>query len=97
LAFTSPDEGEIMVRVANMADFVRVEVADNGPGIEPSKQEAIFEKFFQVNEHVRSRSSGLGLAFCKLAMDAQRGRIGVTSNPGAGSRFWFEVPTAATT
>jgi len=43
---------------------VRVEVEDNGPGIEPSNS-SDFEKFFQVGEHVRTRSSGLGLAFCK--------------------------------
>jgi len=94
VAFTSPTEGEIHVRVVTMEDHVRIEVADNGPGIDPAVQEAIFEKFFQVGEHVRSRSSGLGLAFCKLAMDAQHGRIGVTSQPGSGSRFWFEVPAA---
>jgi len=92
IAFTSPTDGQILIRVEQVADRARVEVADNGPGIEPSHQESIFEKFFQVEEHVRSRSSGLGLAFCKLAMDAQRGHIGVTSQPGAGSRFWFEVP-----
>jgi signal transduction histidine kinase len=92
VAFTSPTEGEILVRVVTTENQVRIEVADNGPGIDPSAQEAIFEKFFQVGEQVRSRSSGLGLAFCKLAMDAQHGRIGVTSQPGAGSRFWFEVP-----
>jgi signal transduction histidine kinase len=80
-----------------METHVRIEVADNGPGIDPAKQEAIFEKFFQVGEQVRTRSSGLGLAFCKLAMDAQHGRIGVTSQLGTGSRFWFEVPTPATT
>jgi signal transduction histidine kinase len=93
IAFTSPDEGEIAIRVIPGEGRVRVEVEDNGPGIEASKQEAIFEKFFQVGEHVRTRSSGLGLAFCKLAMNAQNGRIGVYSRPGSGSRFWFEVPT----
>jgi two-component system, sensor histidine kinase and response regulator len=97
VAFTSPTEGEILIRVATSENHVRIEVADNGPGIDPAVQEAIFEKFFQVGEHVRTRSSGLGLAFCKLAMDAQHGRIGVTSQLGAGSRFWFEVPTVATT
>jgi signal transduction histidine kinase len=92
IAFTSPQEGEIAVRLRNGSAVVRVEIEDNGPGIEPAKQEAIFEKFTQVGEQVRSRSSGLGLAFCKLAIDAQHGQIGVVSQMGMGSRFWFEVP-----
>jgi len=92
VAFTSPERGEITLRVLTREGRARVEVEDNGPGIEPSKQEAIFEKFFQVGEHVRNRSSGLGLAFCKLALEAQGGRIGVVSQAGLGSRFWFEVP-----
>jgi len=94
IAFTSPSEGEIQVRVVTLDNQVRIEVTDNGPGIPATVQEAIFEKFFQVGEQVRTRSSGLGLAFCKLAMDAQHGRIGVTSEPGTGSRFWFEVPVS---
>jgi len=92
IAFTPPQDGQITVRMRNGGETVRIEVEDNGLGIELSKQEAIFEKFTQVGEHVRSRSSGLGLAFCKLAMEAQGGRIGVTSQPGSGSRFWFELP-----
>ncbi|HTB64068.1 MAG TPA: response regulator [Opitutales bacterium] len=92
IAFTSAQEGEISVRLRNGANMVRVEVEDNGSGIEPEKLEMIFEKFTQVGEQVRSRSSGLGLAFCKLAMEAQHGKIGVVSRVGLGSRFWFEVP-----
>jgi len=95
IRFTSPHRGEIAVRVHSDTACVRVEVADNGPGIDPAHHEAIFEKFFQVSEHINDRSSGLGLAFCKLAVEAQRGRIGVISQPGGGSRFWFEVPSAA--
>ena len=95
IAFTEPQQGEIAVRLRRGRNAARVEVEDNGPGIEPAKQQAIFEKFYQVGEHVRNRSSGLGLAFCKLAMEAQQGRIGVDSQTGAGSRFWFEVPAVA--
>lgn len=92
IAFTSPEDGEISVHVLPRPGRVRVEVVDNGPGIDPAKQAGIFDKFFQVDEGVRSRSSGLGLTFCKLALDAQHGSIGVVSEPGAGSQFWFEVP-----
>jgi len=92
IAFTSPNEGSISVRVMPRAGRARVEVADNGPGIELANQQAIFDKFFQASEESNSRSSGLGLTFCKLALDAQHGSIGVVSAPGAGSQFWFEVP-----
>ncbi len=92
IAFTSAKDGEIKIVVQAVDDRARLEIVDNGPGIDPAKQEAIFEKFFQVGQEVRTRSSGLGLTFCKLAMSAQNGRIGVISRPGAGARFWFDVP-----
>jgi signal transduction histidine kinase len=92
IAFTPEQTGEITVRLRSGLGAARVEVEDNGPGIELAKQEAIFEKFYQAGEYVRNRSSGLGLAFCKLALEAQGGRIGVVSQAGLGSRFWFEVP-----
>jgi two-component system, sensor histidine kinase and response regulator len=95
IAFTSPQEGKIALRIVPEQSRTRLEVVDNGPGIEPAHQETIFNKFHQVGSQVRDRSSGLGLAFCKLAMEAQKGRIGVVSQPGAGSRFWVELPAGA--
>jgi two-component system, sensor histidine kinase and response regulator len=92
IAFTSPENGEIFVRVLPRPGRARVEVADNGPGIATASQQAIFEKFYQVNTHDPGRSSGLGLTFCKLALEAQHGSIGVVSEVGAGAQFWFEVP-----
>jgi len=94
IAFTSPLEGAISVRVLPRPGCARVEVIDNGPGIELANQQAIFDKFFQASDENNTRSSGLGLTFCKLAMDAQKGSIGVISEPGAGSQFWFEVPAS---
>ncbi len=69
-------------------------VADNGPGIPPEYHELIFRKFERVKnpETPRVRSSGLGLAFCKLAIDAHGGRIWVRSEEGKGSRFHFVIP-----
>ncbi|MFN2566937.1 MAG: ATP-binding protein [Gemmatimonadaceae bacterium] len=69
-------------------------VADNGPGIPPEYQEVIFRKFQQVKTpHApRVRSSGLGLAFCKLAVDAHGGRIWVQSAVGQGSAFHIALP-----
>jgi signal transduction histidine kinase len=70
-------------------------IADNGPGIPPEYHELIFRKFERVkNANIpRTRSSGLGLAFCKLAIDAHGGRIWVQSaGDGKGSAFHFSLP-----
>ena len=69
-------------------------VADNGPGIPADYQEIIFRKFEQVRaQHApRVRSSGLGLTFCKLAVESHGGRIWVTSTEGEGSTFFVQLP-----
>lgn len=72
-------------------------VADNGPGIPPEYHEVIFRKFERVKqpELPRMRSSGLGLAFCKLAVEAHGGRIWVQSADGKGSQFHITLPVSA--
>jgi signal transduction histidine kinase len=76
-------------------DSVLFTVADNGPGIPAEYHEVIFRKFERVkNPNIpRTRSSGLGLAFCKLVVDAHGGRIWVQSaGEGKGSAFHFSLP-----
>jgi len=72
-------------------------VADNGPGIPADYQEIIFRKFEQVHaQHApRVRSSGLGLTFCRLAVESHGGRIWVTSKEGEGSTFYIRLPLMA--
>jgi two-component system, sensor histidine kinase and response regulator len=69
-------------------------VADNGPGIPPEYHELIFRKFERAKqpEVPRVRSSGLGLAFCKLAVEVHGGRIWVRSAEGNGSQFHIALP-----
>ncbi len=67
-------------------------VTDYGVGIPKSQQEHIFEKFAQASQPGGPRGSGLGLAFCRLAVEAQGGRIWVESEEGKGSTFYFTVP-----
>jgi signal transduction histidine kinase len=73
---------------------VRVSVSDTGPGIAQEFHEKIFEKFGQVEaaRQGTKHSSGLGLTFCKFAVEAHGGTIGVESVVGQGSTFWFVVP-----
>ncbi|MBM3907398.1 MAG: response regulator [Gemmatimonadetes bacterium] len=69
-------------------------VTDNGPGIPAEFQEVIFRKFEQVRSPnaPKTRSSGLGLAFCRLAVEAHGGRIWVRSKEAEGSTFYIQLP-----
>lgn len=83
--------GEIRMRLARHDGWARISVVDNGPGIPPEYHQRIFEKFGQVRTHQRM-GTGLGLTFCRLAVEAHGGAIGVDSEVGKGSTFWFELP-----
>ena len=85
---------ELRLAVRGDADSVLFTVADNGPGIAPEYHELIFRKFERVKSASApsARSSGLGLAFCKLAVEAHGGRIWVQSRTGEGSAFHVLLP-----
>ena len=90
----SPRAIELQLSARLDGDGVLFTVADNGPGIPKEYHELIFRKFEQVRtpNAPRVRSSGLGLAFCKLAVEAHGGRIWVQSEEGKGSAFHFRLP-----
>ena len=93
LRFT-PGNGEIRVGIGIEAEHMRVFVADTGPGVPADFRESIFDKFAQVagGSTNRSRTTGLGLAFCRMAVEAHGGHIGVDSELDKGSTFWFTLP-----
>jgi signal transduction histidine kinase len=90
----TPIGSGIDVVVAGAGDRVRVLVSDQGPGVPAGATQRIFEKFgAPAGKGVTHHSAGLGLAFCKLAVEAHGGTIGVESLEPNGSRFWFELPS----
>lgn len=93
LKFT-PSDGWIRLGIEPDDNRVCVTVRDNGPGVPAEYLEKIFEKFGQVEARANQQkhSTGLGLTFCKLAVEAHGGSIGVESEVGKGSTFWFVLP-----
>jgi two-component system phosphate regulon sensor histidine kinase PhoR len=86
----TPAEGKISVRVQSEGERVRIEVEDNGPGIEPRHRARIFERFYRVDKG-RSREvggTGLGLAIVKHLAEAMDGSVGVGPATPQGSIFW---------
>ncbi|MGC9044739.1 MAG: hybrid sensor histidine kinase/response regulator [Myxococcota bacterium] len=90
----SRHKSPIKVVVEENLENVTVSVIDDGIGIPEEYHKKIFEKFGQVEMRGERKrySTGLGLTFCKLAVEAHRGKIGVESEVGKGSRFYFTLP-----
>ena len=86
--------GSVTLRIQRREERLRFEVADTGPGIPRVDQERIFERFQQVESGAATPSGGvgLGLTICSQVVAAMGGRIGVESEAGEGSTFWFELP-----
>jgi signal transduction histidine kinase len=89
----SPLGATVAARAARANGWVRFEISDEGPGIAPEHQHAIFERFYQAPGG-KPGGAGLGLAIAKDIVDEHGGAIGVESEPGKGARFWFRLPVA---
>lgn len=78
--------------------YAEFQVIDEGPGIASDKLDLVFEKFKQAGTGSEGErvGSGLGLAICKAIVEAHHGNIGVNSQLGHGSTFWFKIPQAPT-
>jgi PAS domain S-box-containing protein len=92
--FTKAGAVTLRIRYDYGDETLRVEVIDTGAGIPEDKQHSLFKRFSQIDGSLtRSQSgTGLGLAICKGLVEAMGGRIGMDSEIGHGSRFWFEIP-----
>lgn len=92
----TPAGGDVRVVLSMPPDGVCIAITDAGPGIAPAHHQRVFEKFGQVEDREHRTGTGLGLTFCKLAIEAHGGHIGVDSELGKGSTFWFVVPRSHT-
>jgi len=88
----TPQNGQITFK-SKLIDnqMIMISVMDTGPGIDEEFLETIFDRFNQV-ENYAGRSSGLGLTYCKFAVEAHGGKIGVKSEVGVGTTFWLTIP-----
>jgi two-component system sensor histidine kinase/response regulator len=93
----TPSGGHITVSAHRLADGVQFSVSDTGYGIPPEQHTRIFEKFAQAGIRAEGQRAGvgLGLTFCKLAVEAHNGRIWVESTEGSGTTFHFVLPISA--
>ena len=80
-----------------LGDMVRVDVRDSGPGIPPEEQKRIFEAFYRLrNSEKAVEGTGLGLAITQRLVELHGGQLGIESQPGSGSCFYFTLPRAIT-
>lgn len=92
----TPEHGRVEVAAVVDGDITRIEVRDDGPGIDAVHRPRIFERFYRVDPG-RSREmggTGLGLAIVKHLVEAMRGRVGVEPRQPHGTVFWVLLPTA---
>ena len=90
----SPAGGMIEVGAHQDSEWIHMWVRDNGPGIPQAEQERIFDKFTRLRGSSKPGGLGIGLAFCRLAVQGHGGRIWVESEQGNGSTFHFTFPVA---
>ncbi|MBK9622049.1 MAG: PAS domain S-box protein [Candidatus Obscuribacter sp.] len=91
--FSSPG-ADVRIKVTSpKQSLINFAVEDFGPGIADDQKDRIFEKFHQIDssDSREKGGTGLGLAICKAIVEQHSGTIGVTSQPGQGSTFWFEL------
>ncbi len=85
---------DVVIRCQTQENMILVEVKDNGQGIPPEHLAHLFERFYRVPSNSTARGTGLGLYICRKIIEAHGGEIGVMSELGVGTRFYFTIPAA---
>lgn len=86
--------GSVTIQLSNpTSETVKAEVVDTGPGITVEEQNKLFQKFYRAESTAgKTVGTGLGLYITKLLIERFKGKLGLVSEPGKGSNFWFEIP-----
>jgi len=93
----TPEGGKIELAAQQLGEFVRVEVRDSGPGIPPGEQQRIFDAFYRLRQPDKApEGTGLGLAITRRLVELHGGQLGLESQSGSGSCFYFTLPMAPT-
>jgi signal transduction histidine kinase len=93
----TPAGGKIELSARRAGEDVRIEVRDSGPGIPPEEQQRIFEAFHRLRQSDKAaEGTGLGLAITLSLVELHGGRLGLESEPGVGSCFYFTLPAVST-
>jgi two-component system sensor histidine kinase KdpD len=88
----TPADSRIVVAAQVHADELRLSVSDNGPGLPPGREEALFEKFARAKSESNTPGVGLGLAICRAIMQAHHGRIWAEQSTEGGASFVLALP-----
>ena len=89
----SPDSNLVQIRLAEQRGLARVDITDYGVGVEKRKAPLIFDRYYRVDkENANYPGLGLGLFIAAEIIKRHNGEIGVDSEPGKGSTFWFSLP-----
>ncbi|MCA9790825.1 MAG: response regulator, partial [Candidatus Eremiobacteraeota bacterium] len=89
--YAPKEGGRVELELVRTPEAIHFAIRDNGPGISLDDQQKLFQKFVQAGKRHRY-STGLGLAFCRMAVEAHGGQLGVRSEPPNGTEFWFRLP-----
>jgi two-component system sensor histidine kinase KdpD len=88
----TPIGSKITLAAEVVGDRLSVSVSDNGPGLPPGREEAVFQKFTRGERESATPGVGLGLAICRAIVEAHKGRIVATATRGGGATFTFTLP-----
>lgn len=90
----SPQAGEVLLKAEKVGEELRFSVRDQGPGIPAAELDKLFKEFSQLDavDGIKRSGTGLGLLICKQIVEAHGGSVGVESEVGKGTCFWFKLP-----
>jgi two-component system sensor histidine kinase KdpD len=88
----TPPGSTVTLSAQVIGDLLRVSVADNGPGLPPGREEAVFQKFTRGERESATPGVGLGLAICRAIVESHHGCISTAPRPGGGAVFTFTLP-----